>query len=80
VGVKANREKMEECNIDTIKEFMQVPYQLFKEQISSDKKKMGNNPGLSGNLVSGQIASPFSVQIGTNIVNPIMEDLESLDT
>ncbi len=40
---KENREQMEPANIDTIKEFMQVPHQLFTEKLWNEKIVNKNN-------------------------------------
>jgi hypothetical protein len=34
---KANLEKMDDIHIESIKEFMQVPHQIFKEHLYNDK-------------------------------------------
>ncbi|CDW75265.1 beach domain-containing protein [Stylonychia lemnae] len=75
VGVKSNRDQMEVANIDTIKEFMQVPYQLFKDVLATEKTF---KIIFGGQMVSGQVSGqlPSSQQIPQHQI----DDMESLET
>jgi len=50
------RDKLERAMIDTIKEFMQVPQQLFTEHLVAEKKRKF---GFGGGAVQQQVDDPY---------------------
>eukprot|EP00347_Sterkiella_histriomuscorum_P012473 403368442 len=78
IKIKANRDEMDRAKIDTIREFMQVPKKVFKENLYTEKnlKEIGASmPGI--NNIQGIVVGrdPQSQQVNQQFYN---EDIESI--